>query len=193
MKQNRLAGALAGVALLWLASGAWAQVVITNLNIFQRPGTKLVDITYDVTSSGEVVAVSLTVSNAGERVNTASLTGDIGLVPPGTGKSIMWDMGADWNGNYATLSFALSADFWPLYMVVDISGGAGATNYPTAYLDAVPSGGWGDGFKTTNLVLRRIPAGTFIMGSPTNELGRDPPVGTMFANESQHQVTLTKD
>jgi len=35
------------------------------------------------------------------------------------------------------------------------------------------------------MVFRRIPAGTFTMGSPTNELGRS-------SGETQHQVTLTQ-
>lgn len=53
-------------------------------------------------------------------------------------------------------------------------------------LDAAPAGGWTDEYKTTKMVLRRIPAGTFKMGSPADELGRD-------ADEPQHAVTLTKD
>ncbi len=73
-----------------------------------------------------------------------------------------------------------------LYMVVDLSGGPEAANYPVSYLNAVPPDGWTDEYKTTKLVMRRIPAGTFTMGSPTNELGR-------YTNEPQHQVTLTKD
>jgi formylglycine-generating enzyme required for sulfatase activity len=51
---------------------------------------------------------------------------------------------------------------------------------------AIPPGGWTDEYKTTKLVLRRIPAGTFKMGSPPDELGRD-------ADEVQHSVTFTKD
>lgn len=72
------------------------------------------------------------------------------------------------------------------YLVVDLSGGSITTNYPVSYLAALPPGGWTDEYKTTKLVLRRIPSGTFVMGSPTNELGRQ-------RGEYQHQVTLSQD
>lgn len=71
------------------------------------------------------------------------------------------------------------------YLVVDLSGGTNAASYPVSYLSAVPSGGWTDEYKTTKMVFRRIPAGTFTMGSPTDELGH-------LNNEPQHQVTLTQ-
>jgi formylglycine-generating enzyme required for sulfatase activity len=71
------------------------------------------------------------------------------------------------------------------YLVIDLSGGPSVSNYPVGYLSTVPSGGWTDEYKTTKLVMRKIPAGTFIMGSPTNELGR-------HNHETQHTVTLTK-
>ncbi len=77
---------------------------------------------------------------------------------------------------------ALGAD---VYMVIDLSGGTGASSYPVTYLSSVPAGGWADTYKTTKLVLRKIPAGTFTMGSPTGELGRQ-------SDEIQHTVTLTK-
>jgi formylglycine-generating enzyme required for sulfatase activity len=73
-----------------------------------------------------------------------------------------------------------------LFMVVDLSGGPAAASYPVSYLDAVPAGGWTDDYKTTKLALRKIPAGSFTMGSPAGELGR-------WSNETQHAVTLTKD
>jgi formylglycine-generating enzyme required for sulfatase activity len=70
------------------------------------------------------------------------------------------------------------------YLMVDLTG---STNYPVTPLYAIPPGGWTDEHKTTKLVLRRIPATTgYPMGSPTNEVGRDP-------DETQHLVTLTKD
>ena len=72
-----------------------------------------------------------------------------------------------------------------LYMVIDLSSGSSSSSYPVSYLDAVPSGGWGDAYKKTKLVLRRIDPGTFMMGSPSGENGRS-------SNENQHSVALTK-
>ena len=43
-----------------------------------------------------------------------------------------------------------------------------------------------DACRTTQLWLRRIPAGRFVMGSPAGELGK-------CANEPAHEVTLTQD
>ena len=74
------------------------------------------------------------------------------------------------------------------YMVVDLSGGTGASSYPVSYLSSVPEGGWSDEYKTTKLVLRLVQPGTFTMGSPTTEVGRD----TSANGELQHDVTLTK-
>ena len=74
----------------------------------------------------------------------------------------------------------------PFFLVVDISGGVAAPNFPVSTMMAVPAGGWTDDYKTTKIVFRRIPAGTFTMGSPTNELGR-------YIDETQHQVTLSQD
>lgn len=51
------------------------------------------------------------------------------------------------------------------HCVIDLSGGPTVSNYPVAFLTEPPSGGFDvDEFKTTKLVLRRIEAGTFIMG-----------------------------
>ena len=71
------------------------------------------------------------------------------------------------------------------YLVIDVSGGPSAAAYPVSYLSAVPSGGWTDEFKTTKIVLRRVQAGTFNMGSPDGESGR-------MADETQHGVTLSQ-
>ncbi len=68
-----------------------------------------------------------------------------------------------------------------LYIVVDLTSGA-ITNLASLPSDLRSNAA----YKSSKLVLRRIPKGTFTMGSPTDESGRRD-------NEPQHQVTLTKD
>ena len=71
------------------------------------------------------------------------------------------------------------------YMVVDMSAGASAALWPVSWLMDEPEGGWTDEYKTSKLVLRFIPPGTFTMGSPLEELERS-------SGEVQHEVTLSK-
>ena len=78
----------------------------------------------------------------------------------------------------------------PTYIVIDLSGGEKATSFAISYLDEVPEGGWTEEYKTTKLVLRKVKAGKFIMGSPEDELGKD---DSGHEDEDQHEVTLTKD
>ena len=46
------------------------------------------------------------------------------------------------------------------YCVIDVSGGNSASSYPVTYLDSCPINGWGDEYKTTKILLRRIEPGT---------------------------------
>jgi len=71
------------------------------------------------------------------------------------------------------------------YLVIDISGGPNASRYPVRYTDEIPNLS-GNICRPTELWLRRIPAGSFMMGSPKSELGR-------YDSEVQHLVTLTRD
>jgi formylglycine-generating enzyme required for sulfatase activity len=80
-----------------------------------------------------------------------------------------------------------------LYMVIDLSGGKDAEKYPVTYLSDVPKGGWTDEYKTDKLVLRKILAGTFEMGSPKNETGRPYFDANSVLAETQHSVMLTHD
>ncbi len=72
-----------------------------------------------------------------------------------------------------------------LYIVVDLSGGPDAESYPVRYSSTGPNLD-DDTCCTSELWLRKIPAGMFIMGSPEDEEGH-------AWGEIQHEVTLTKD
>lgn len=171
---------------------AYAGSGVANVKARQIEGTKYVEITYDLGSTSTVTLAVSSNAGASYTVPATSLTGHIGAnVLPGKKRLIVWNAGADWNGQYSDqMRFQITTDdaLAPTgtYMVVDLSGGPDASSYPVSYLSAVPAGGWSDEYRTAKLVLRRIPAGTFTMGSPTNALGRD-------SDETQHRVTLTKD
>ena len=85
---------------LWSFS-SFGEVTVTNLLVMQRPGTKLVDISYDVSSTEtNVVWVKLSVCNGTQAVSVSSVSGDVGEgVATGAGKTILWDSGADWDGS----------------------------------------------------------------------------------------------
>ncbi len=67
------------------------------------------------------------------------------------------------------------------YCIIDLSGGANAGAYPITYRDEAPRGGFNTTeYKTTKLVLKRVEAGSFVMG---NALERD---------NQPHKVVLTR-
>ena len=78
-----------------------------------------------------------------------------------------------------------------LYLVVDLSLGPNAVKYPCYEISSIPDGSWSQEYKTAMLVLRRIEAGSFYMGSSSSELGRDSS-NANITDETRHKVTLTK-
>ena len=79
-----------------------ADPVVSNLTAAQRPGTKLVDITYDVTADTPTVKVTLEISSDGGAtydVPVMAVSGAVGGgVSVGKGKTITWNAGVDWDG-----------------------------------------------------------------------------------------------
>jgi len=71
------------------------------------------------------------------------------------------------------------------YLIVDLSSGASSSKYPVSYTNCPPSGGWTEEHLMTKLILRRIEAGCFEMGSATVDPGRSD-------NEDLHRVSVTK-
>ena len=185
------AGLAALGCLAVMQTGLAAQPVVTNVVAAQNG--EVVDVYYDMADVGNATqTVSMAVStNSGRlyNVDAMSFTGDIGYpILVGTNKHIVWDATADLPMcSSSTVKVRITADNafgTNLYVVVDLSAGPTATNYPLTYLSSTPMLNASD--KTTKILLRRIPAGTFVMGSPTNELGR-------YTDERQHTVTLSAD
>ena len=86
-----------------LTSCLWAaDPVVSNISAVQRAGTKLVDITYDVTADTPTVQIYLEISNDGGATFTVpavTTSGVLGAgIATGIGKVITWNAGVDWNG-----------------------------------------------------------------------------------------------
>ena len=168
-------------------------VEVTNIKCTQRyPWNGMVDIDYTVKCEKADADVWVYPVGYDKDSNTTmaprSLTGDGVNAPVKAGTHRMtWkvtDDYPDFNSTAFTVKMTALVGAAP-YMVVDLSGGVDALSYPVSYLSSVPEGGWGDEYKTTKLVLRLIPPGSFMMGSPSDEYGRD-------SYEDLHGVVLTK-
>jgi len=190
--------AVAAAAVFGTAGAARAVPEVANVRMQQREGTRVVDVWYDL--AGEAAIVTLGIETNGAAIPDGAVTrlsGDVSVViQPGTDRHIVWNAGADWPENVAESAkarvTAWSVDAPPLYCAVDVAGGTSAQTYPVYYYpsaEGVPSGVTNDLYKTTRILMRKIPAtgaGGFKMGSPSNETGRD------AAREDWHDVVLTQ-
>ncbi len=151
---------------------------VDNLKVTPvSPWGMVLDYTVDEAEEGDGDAPLLVTLTDRDKTYTAvNLTG---AVECGNGlHRVCWNTAKD--GITAEIADGtVTVKYLPLlYCVVDLAGGADAASYPVTYLTALPPGGWADEHKTTKLVLRRIPAGSFIMGEDQTD--------------ESHRVTLTK-
>ena len=169
-----------------------ADVSVDNIKCTQRyPWNGLVDIEYTVACDDP---------NAEIYVNPVGFNGDTGLTVfpthfTGDGATntvkagrhtMVWDAKADM-GAFSSKNFQIkmyAGKELSRYIVIDISGGTNATNYAIRRSVEGPNLD-DDTCRTSEIWMRLVPPGTFMMGSPTNELGRSD-------NEDLHKVTITK-
>jgi formylglycine-generating enzyme required for sulfatase activity len=176
-----MAGFAAIATSVTLPMSAAASVTISDVIVRQQwPWNGKVNIDYVLSDPDDGVHdIAVEMRNAGQVVTNeyGSLTGDLIGVKQGA-RRIVWDPfcnGATYSDKVmASFSVTLStSDDDNTYMIVDLSGGASAASYPVTFTNKPPAGGWTDEYKTNKLVLRRIPAGSAVLGSPTDEIGHD--------------------
>ena len=103
MKTTRFVPVVA--ALAFCIASVQGAPVITNPAAAQRPGTKLVDIDYNLTGTTNPVYMTLDISDGGTTwsIPATALTGAVGAnIMPGTGLRITWDAGVDWNNQVSS-------------------------------------------------------------------------------------------
>ena len=172
------------------------EILLKDITVTPRwPWNGLVDITYSVEIKdypSDFHPTEVWVSGFGkdyvknETVEMKTLTGE-GIDTPvlaGGPYTIVWDAGKD-VPNFNSTDFTVT--LYPLvkwhttktYLKINLE------DWSYDFRDGGPNVS-NDTCRTTELWLRRIPRGTFTMGSPEDELGRN-------GDEVQHQVTLTQD
>jgi len=193
------------MAMAWFAAvatcailpmSAAASATISDVIVRQQwPWNGKVNIDYVLSDpSGGEHDINVVLHNADQIITNeyGSLTGDLFGVKSGAHR-IVWDpqFNSPTYANNAMADFSVTLstdDDAATYMVVDISGGADAAAFPVTFTNHPPEGGWKqDVYKTTKLVLRHIPAGSFRMGSPEDEIGHTD------KREKLHMVTFTND
>ena len=188
-----------GVSLFVAASlsvlGAFASDVVRNVSVRQLwPWSGKVVIEFDIDDPGSLHDVSLTLKNGGTPIDIApgSLEGSLSDLESGRHR-LVWDpasLGASAEKVLADFTATVTAADDPgKFMVLDISGGSDVASIPIAFASHPPTGGWAadSANYTTKLVLRRIPAGAYTVGSPASEASRTE------RHEVLRQVSIGKD
>ena len=198
----RRKGALMLLVLTVASVGAFADVTVTSVTAQQAwPFKRSVVINYTLESNTQGATVfsvdfygtfddGETIFNLKDR-GTLEKEGASGVLFSAGTHKVIWNPASDLNIKSSNLKIKVEAEevtSEATYLVVDLSGGTSASSFPVSYLSSVPEGGWSDEYKTTKLALRLVQPGTFTMGSPSTETGRD----TSANGEIQHDVTLTK-
>ncbi len=175
-----------------LAGSVMADVSVEDVKCTQRyPWNGLVDIEYTIACDDPEAEIYVNPvgfnGDTGLTVFPTHFTGDGATNTVKVGKhKMVWDARADM-GLFASKNFQIkiyAGKTLAPYVVVDLSSGPDGEHFPIRYSLAGPDIS-DDTCRTTELWLRLIPPGTFMMGSPADELGRSD-------NEDLHKVTITQ-
>ncbi len=148
-------------AILVTQAAPAAPPVVTNIRAAQLAGTKNVEILYDVSDAdGDALSIGMQVSgDAGQTytIPATALSGHIGAgVAPGVNRRILWNAGADWNGQLVSSA------------KVRVTASDGTTPAPPPGMVYIPAGVFqmGDNFgemDTDTLPLHNVTLDAFFM------------------------------
>lgn len=176
-----------------VVTAAYGDVSVEDVKCAQRyPWNGLVDIEYTIACDDPEAEIYVNAvgfnGDTGLTVFPTHFTGDGATNTVKAGKHTMvWDARADMGNLFATKNFQIkmyAGKTLAPYIVVDLSSGPDGDNFPVRLSMTGPDIS-NDTCRTTELWLRLIPPGTFMMGSPADELGRND-------NEDLHKVTITE-
>ena len=182
-----------GVLILWSAfafASAVAEATLSRIVVNQRwPWSEKVDVDFVLTGETNDVEVTATWDTHPEPYRL----GTVFAAAPGPCR-FTWDpveskfAGQTLTGFTVTLSNSAASAHQ--YLSVDLVNGG------YEFLSAVPSGGWTAEHKSSKMVFRRIPAGTYTLGEPQatfERLRHYNPGSVTTTNCNRRSVTFTSD
>lgn len=173
------------------ASSVLANSTVTSVSASQRwPFNGKVDIEYTLTSnaSDPVFRVAFYGQINGSTITLSNLEGDgaCGVVIGAGTKKVTWDASVDYpnldTGEAKFAVVALDVTSAANYLVLNLN------DYTMSHSEVGPNVAL-DTCKTTEVWFKRINAGTYYMGSASDEAGREPSPSN---GEDKHLVTITK-
>jgi len=173
-----------------MAFGASAETAVSHVVVNQRwPWNEKVDVDFVLTGETNDVEVTATwdAHPASYRLGT------LFAAAPGTNR-FTWDPAKSEFAGKTLTGFTVAASNTTAeahtYLVVDLVNGG------YEFLADVPSGGWTAAHKSSKMVFRRIPAGTYTLGEPKetfDHLGHYNPGSVTTTNCNRRTVTFTSD
>lgn len=175
-------------AAAFSAASLSASIAVSDVTAKQRSKTDgNVDISFNLGGTASRASAKITIfDNDGQTnlpVRTLALSGSSEVGNPvkvvNGPNRLVWDAYADLGRGlyFPNLTAKVTATEYASaaatvangrYMVIDLEGG---DRFAASFREDVPEGGWGEEFKTTKLVLRQVPAGTYQKGNPKDPVG----------------------
>lgn len=171
---------------------------LKNVSFSQDMATRDVVVNYEIVGSpaliqADILTNGVSIGCAKTFTGDYSYSGnDVFAVGPHT---FRWRARRDWPDNLVDNLKVRVQAYYPEegaslfgnYMVIDLTGGG---NFPVSYLYDVPAGGWTDEYKTTKLVLRKIPAGSVRNAANNYTIVQTKPYWMGVFETTQKQYTL---
>ncbi len=175
---------------LAVAFSVQAETSISNVTVNQRwPWSEEVDVDFILSGDASDVDITATWDSQAEPV----LLGSIESCQPGQRRFTWNPLQSAYAGKTLTgfaVSVTNSTHEARCYLVLDLVDGG------VSYLAAEPAGGWSAEHKSSKMVFRRIPKGTYSLGITTDDLApliSSGNPGTYSERWNKRSVTFTND
>jgi formylglycine-generating enzyme required for sulfatase activity len=189
MKKEPTMKNILAVSLALMSSAVMAAEISKCVIRQAWPFDQTVAIDYELEGElGERVDIDVKLEDAAGIISVSanSFSGDLSNVAPGV-RRIVWDPVKAGYVNVSATSLKVALTARPAASEYLVIGGLGTENVTVETLSEAPDAGFNaDQYKKDKIVLKRIRAGRFRMGSPDSEGGRK-------QNETLHDVILTND